>query len=126
MEGETLRVLCVDDDPAFVELTARLVGDADPELDVVTETDPEAALVRLGTGEFDCVVCDYRRERLDGLVFPRAVSERAPSVPCLLFTWADRSAVAPGDAVDGFVQKATDVARYETLAQRVRAVAGES
>jgi len=126
VDGDGLRVLCVDDDPAFAELTAHLVGDADPGLDVVTETDPEAALLRVATGAFDCVVCDYRRDRLDGLAFPRAVAERAPSVPCLLFTWAQRSAVAPGDAVDGYLRKATDVDRYETLARRVRAVADGS
>jgi two-component system CheB/CheR fusion protein len=124
-EDDPVRVLLVDDARPFAELAARLLAEADQGLAVTVETTAAAALERLGAASFDCVVCDFRRPELDGPALARAVAERAPEVPCLVFTWADRETVdaAAAGVVDGYLQKSTAVGRYETLAERVRALA---
>ena len=120
--GGDTHVLHVDGDPAVLDRTAafltRRAGVA-----VHTETDPEAALASLPS--VDCVVSGYDVPGMDGLDLLRAVRERDPALPFVLFTDSGSEAVA-GEAVDAdvtaYVPMGDDA--YETLAERIeRAVA---
>jgi CheY-like chemotaxis protein len=61
---ESGRVLLIDDNEKVLQSMARLLG---REHEVVTESDPRAALARLESGErFDVVFCDVMMPRLTG------------------------------------------------------------
>ena len=64
-----MRVLIVDDDAGLRQSLALLLQEAG--YDVVTEGDPEQALVRATGGTFDLVLCDVRMPKMDGVTFLR-------------------------------------------------------
>lgn len=111
-----LTVLHVEDDPGFAELTRLHLERARETLTVVTETDPEAALEWLeaeaaaGGAPVDCIVSDYRMPRLNGLELLRAVRERFPSLPFVLYTGQGSEEVA----ADAFATDATDYLRKDS------------
>ena len=131
---EPVRVLHVDDDSAFAELTATYLEQRDGfEVDV--ETDPEAALDRLtdsgssdgsrdaGTACIDCVVSDHEMGTttgLDLLKSVRAVDERLPFV---LFTSRGSEEVASeaiSAGVTDYIQKGVRSEQFDLLANRVQ------
>jgi signal transduction histidine kinase/CheY-like chemotaxis protein len=71
------RVLVVDDEPLVCAAVARMLG----EHEVVTETEPRAALARVGRGErFDAVLCDVMMPGLDGEGVVSALRASAPEL----------------------------------------------
>jgi len=122
MDGR-VRVLHVDDDAEFRELSAAALERADDALAVETAPDAETALERLADGSFDCVVSDYRMPGLDGIELLERVRETRPDLPFVLFTGEGSEAVA-SDAISAgvtdYLQKETGTAQYEVLANRVR------
>ncbi|MFC6730894.1 response regulator, partial [Natronoarchaeum mannanilyticum] len=90
---ESVTVLHVDDDEEFAALTAEYLAAADDSLDVTTIGDPDAALDRLAVGDVDCVVTDLDLGAGDGIELVERVRERAPGVPCLLFTARNNEAL---------------------------------
>jgi PAS domain S-box-containing protein len=117
-----IRVLHVDDDPAFTSLTAEYLARVEARIEVETETSPRDGLARLERGDVDCVVSDYDMGEMDGVDFLEAVRASYPDLPFLLFTGKGSEAVA-ADAVDAgvtsYLQKGgTDT--FELLANRIR------
>ncbi len=80
------RVLCVDDDRSFLELTTVYLQEELPEITIETETAPEAALETVRTTEVACIVSDYDMPGMDGMTFFEAVREDAPRIPFILYT----------------------------------------
>jgi CheY-like chemotaxis protein len=56
---ESVRLLHVEDDPEFAELTAQLLQREDSRLSVETAASAEAGLDRPAEESFDCIVSDY-------------------------------------------------------------------
>ena len=77
-------VLVVDDEPRFVDLYARTLGEAG--LDVRTANSAEEALVLLGQGLPDLVISDVRMPGASGLDLLRMARQQAPDLPFLLVT----------------------------------------
>jgi PAS domain S-box-containing protein len=119
MEGVSVRVLHVDDDEPFLELTrTRLQGEG---LTVVSESSPTAALGRLTSEPIDCVVSDYDMPELDGLEFLAAVREREQELPFILFTGKGSEEVASeaiSAGVTDYLQKAGPE-QFELLTNRI-------
>ena len=120
--GDDTHVLHVDDEAAFLDRTEAFLTRRAGFV-VHTETDPEAALASLPS--VDCVVSGYDMPGMDGLDLLRAVRERDPTLPVVLFTDSGSEAVA-GEAVaagvTAYVPMGDDA--DETLAERIeRAVA---
>ncbi|WP_380675186.1 ATP-binding protein [Salinigranum sp. GCM10025319] len=121
--GDGVHVLHVDDDPAVLDRTEAFLTRRAGFV-VHTEAEPEAALTSLSS--VDCVVSGYDMPGMDGLDLLRAVRERDPTLPFVLFTDSGSEAVA-GEAiaagVTAYVPMDVDDAD-ETLAERIeRAVA---
>ncbi|WP_323676242.1 response regulator [Halorubellus sp. PRR65] len=113
------RVVCVDDEPAFAELTATQL-ERHGDVTATGFTDPDDALPALD--DADCVVSDYDMPGMTGLAFLEAVRDAHPDLPFVLFTGKGSEAVASeaiSKGVTEYLQKSTDASQYEVLANRV-------
>ena len=120
--GDRIRVLHVDDDPAFRETAASLLEREDPRFSVETVGDAAAGESRLADGEFDCVVSDYDMPEINGIEFLERVRASDPELPFILFTGKGSEAVA-SDAISAgvteYLQKRSGTEQYELLAHRI-------
>lgn len=83
---QDIRVLHVDDDPEFTDLSGAFLEKANNQFAVETATGADEGLDRLDTNPPDCIVSDYNMPGMDGLEFLRAVREEHPDLPFVLFT----------------------------------------
>ncbi|PSQ62568.1 MAG: hypothetical protein BRD21_05665, partial [Halobacteriales archaeon SW_8_66_22] len=91
---EPIRVLHVDNDPEFADLTAEFLRRENEAFSVITVREPEAARATLAEEPIDCVVSDYEMTPVDGIEFLEAVREEHPDLPFILFTGRGSEAVA--------------------------------
>lgn len=75
--------------------------------------------------EVDCVVCDYKMPRMDGLELVERIRQDHPLLPIILFAGQGNEAIA-GEAfrkgADDYLQKDTNTEQFRLLANRIRAV----
>ncbi|PSQ49624.1 hypothetical protein BRD19_03295 [Halobacteriales archaeon SW_7_65_23] len=81
---EPIRVLHVDNDPEFADLTAEFLRRENEAFSVITVREPEAARATLAEEPIDCVVSDYEMTPVDGIEFLEAVREEHPDLPFIL------------------------------------------
>ncbi|WP_128905238.1 ATP-binding response regulator [Halorubrum amylolyticum] len=92
---DEIRVLHVDDEPDFADLTANYLERVDDRFAVETATSVAAGLRALDEGDpVDCVVSDYDMPERSGIEFLRIVREDYPDLPFVLFTGKGSEAVA--------------------------------
>jgi PAS domain S-box-containing protein len=117
----SIRVLHVDDDPEFAELTATFLEREDERLTVETAQSVPAELDCLAD-DVDCVVSDYDMPELTGIDFLEAVREHHPDLPFVLFTGKGSEEVA-SDAISAgvtdYIQKEHGTSQYAVLANRI-------
>ncbi|RLM57228.1 response regulator [Halobellus sp. Atlit-31R] len=119
---EEIRVLHVDDDAGFGELTASFLARHNGAFSVSAATNPEKALERVATERFDCVVSDYDMPRLSGLDLLEEVRELDPDIPFILFTGKGSEEIASraiSVGVTDYLQKEIGTEQYAVLANRV-------
>ncbi|MFF5207394.1 response regulator transcription factor [Streptosporangium sp. NPDC000396] len=119
-DGETARVLVVDDEPALREaLQSSLEFEG---YRVGLAPDGQAALEALGREPYDLVLLDVMMPRLDGLTACRRLRAAGNHVPVLMLTARD----AVGDRVSGLDAGADDYLvkpfELDELLARVRAL----
>jgi PAS domain S-box-containing protein len=117
----SVRVLHVDDDPSYRDVTSTFLEKELPSADVVTAGGADAGLERLDDGGVDCVVSDYDMPRTDGLEFLEQVREDHPDLPFVLYTGKGSEEIA-GRAINagvtGYLQKGGPD-QHRRLANRV-------
>lgn len=121
MSVEPIRVLCIDDDADFVDLTAAYLQRED-HFTVLTETSVHDGLTRLDEEPIDCIVSDYEMPEMDGLDFLRAVRGTQPDLPFILFTAKGSEDVAEKAikaGVSSYIQKEGGKSNFTVLANRI-------
>lgn len=123
MNGESLRVLLVDDQQLLRRGLAMLLGTAEGIEVVAQAAGGQEALALLGAKVPDVVLTDARMPGMDGVELTEQCRERWPALPVLMLTTFDdeaivRGALAAGAA--GFLLKDTST---DALADAIRAVA---
>ncbi|WP_318570602.1 PAS domain-containing response regulator [Salinigranum marinum] len=117
------RILHVDDDPAFTDLTATFLQGESDQIGIETATSPTQALEAFDLAAFDCVVSDFDMPGQNGIEFLRTVRTRHPDLPFILYTGKGSEDVA-SDAISAgvtdYLQKGLGTEQYELLANRVQ------
>jgi PAS domain S-box-containing protein len=121
-DDETLRVLHVDDDPAFCALTSELLTRQDDRFEVTAAQNTRDGLDLLAASTFDAIVSDYEMSHRDGIEFLRAVRERGFDEPFVLFTGNGSEGVASeaiAAGVTDYLRKESGVDQFVVLANRI-------
>jgi PAS domain S-box-containing protein len=117
-----IRILHVDDQPDFTDLTATFLERENEAFSVTTATSVDEGLERLEDTDFDCVISDYDMPGQTGLEFLDIVHERYPELPFILFTGKGSEEVA-GKAISAgatdYLQKEAGSDQYSLLANRI-------
>jgi PAS domain S-box-containing protein len=117
-----IRILHIDDEPDFADLSRRFLEREDDRFTVETATSADDGLERINDRPPDCVVSDYNMPGMDGLELLQAVREGYPDLPFILFTGKGSEAVA-SDAISAgvtdYLQKESGTGQYELLANRI-------
>ena len=120
---QQIRILHVDDEPDFADLTRAFLEQEDDRFTVETAASADDGLAELGDRPPDCVVSDYNMPGKDGLEFLQTVRERHPALPFILFTGKGTEEVA-SDAVSAgatdYLRKGSGTGQYSLLANRIR------
>jgi PAS domain S-box-containing protein len=114
-------VLHVAAEPGLVDLVATFLERNDDRLAVESATSVDEGLRQLNE-DVDCVVSDYEMPDKNGVEFLRAVRERRPEVPFILFTDTGSEAVASeaiSAGVTDYVTKQPGTDHYERLTDRI-------
>jgi PAS domain S-box-containing protein len=121
LAGETsVRILHVDDDPDYLALAGEFLERTEG-FEVISETDPDAAIDRIEAAAVDCVVSDFDMPARDGLEFLADVRAADPSLPFILHTGKGSEEIASeaiSAGVTDYVQKGGRQ-QYDVLANRI-------
>lgn len=118
----TIRVLHVEDDPEFADLTATFLEREDERFEVTTATSASAGIERLVAERIDCVVSDHDMPGTTGIEFLETVRAEQPDLPFILFTGKGSEEVASeaiSRGVTDYLQKAGGAEQYAILANRI-------
>ena len=121
--GDRIRVLHVEDDEAFADLTAAHFDRLDAGIRHDTVDTVAAAGRRCRDERFDAVVCDYDLPDGTGIDLLERVRDRDPDLPFVLFTGKGSEEVASeaiSAGVTDYLQKRGETDQYEVLVNRVR------
>ncbi len=122
-DDRQIRVLHVEDDPAFADVTAEMLEQESERFTVEAATDASEGLDRLAEREPDCVVSDYQMPGRDGIEFLERIREDHPALPFILFTGEGSETVASKAVSAGatdYLQKGGGLEKFELLAHRIR------
>jgi len=121
-DGPEIHVLLVDDQVDLAEVTGLHLENRRDSFDVTLAPGGPAALDRLAETPVDCIVSDYEMPEMDGLELLRAVKDRDPSLPFILYTGRGSEEIASeaiSEGVTDYLQKRTTSDQYDVLANRI-------
>lgn len=127
--GSRIRVLCVDDDPDFADVTAQMLGLRNERIDATAVDSAGAGLDALEDDTYDCIVSDYDMPGTNGLEFLSAVHETFPDLPFVLFTGKgseDIASEAIRAGAEDYIQKGVGRERFDLLTKRVENAASRA
>ncbi len=120
---DSIGLLLVDDDPQDLHATEMFLKRRPEQFSIEVAPGAQAGLDVLETGDaIDCVVSDFRMPGMDGIEFLRAVRDRYPKLPFILYTGKGSEDVAKRailDDVTDYVEKDVGTDQYDVLAERI-------
>jgi PAS domain S-box-containing protein len=118
-----IRLLHVEDDPGFADLTATVLEREDEAVTVDTAASADDARDLFADQAYDCIVSDYDLPGESGIDLLESVRETDPTTPFILFTGKGSEEVA-SDAISAgatdYLQKARGPGQFTMLANRVQ------
>ncbi|MFC6974560.1 response regulator [Halomicroarcula sp. GCM10025709] len=120
--GGPIRLLCVDDERDFAELTAQRLETVDDRYRTAIVESADAAEEQLAAEPVDCVVSDYDMPDRTGLDLLEAVRAEHGDLPFILFTAKGSEEIASAAisaGVTDYVQKRVSGDQYTLLANRI-------
>ncbi|MDX1744840.1 MAG: PAS domain S-box protein, partial [Halobacteriales archaeon] len=117
-----IRVLNVDDEPDYADLTAQYLSREDEQITVEVASDAEEALEVIQTHSIDCVVSDYDMPGMNGIDLLAEVRERHPDLPFILYTGKGSEEIASeaiSAGVTDYLQKRPGPDQSVILANRI-------
>ncbi|MDR7667101.1 response regulator [Methanosarcina sp. Z-7115] len=117
-----MKVLLVDDDPLFLELSKAFL---EVFHDIISDTVDSAreALLKLEEDSYDVVVSDYDMPFMDGITLLRTIRDKRIDIPFILFTGVGKEEImdkAMENGANSFIQKIGDPkAQYSELSKRI-------
>src|SRR3989339_452260 len=104
---KTIRVLHVDDDPSFLEVSKQILAiENNYVIDNATSVDD--AFKKMEQQSYDVIVSDYEMPQKNGLEFLKEIREKNNQIPFILFTGKGREDVAVKAlnlGVDSYINK---------------------
>jgi PAS domain S-box-containing protein len=123
MMKSVIRVLCVDDESAFLDISS-LFLERSGDFQVKTAQSASDAIKLLETEHFDAIISDYQMPGMDGIQFLVEVRNRFGPIPFILFTGRGREEVvilAVDKGADSYVQKGGETkSQFAELAHKIR------
>lgn len=123
----TIRVLQVDDDSAFLNLSREILLDMDGTFRIDFALTVNEAETKLATQDYDVVVADYDLPQKNGLDFLRKLREQGNKLPFILFTGKGKEEVAKqalNIGANGYLNKQGSIeAVYGQLASDINLLA---
>jgi len=117
-----MKVLLVDDDPLFLELSKTFL-EVFHHINSDTVESVGKALEKLEEDSYDVVVSDYDMPFMDGITFLRAIRDKRIDIPFILFTGVGKEEImhrAIENGVHSFIQKTGNPkAQYSELSERI-------
>lgn len=107
-ESDEIRVLHIDDEQSFLELTRDYIEEINDNIKVISETNPKNATNQILEEKVDCVVSDYDMIKMTGLELYDEVREIDNRIPFILFTGKGTEEIASkaiSKGVTDYVQK---------------------
>ncbi len=126
--GDTIRILYVEDDIHFADVTVSYLKDVDERLIIDAVESADDGLDQLSHRAYDCIVSDYQMPGVDGIEFLEKVRESHPDLPFILFTGQGSETVASeaiSAGVTDYLQKRSTSEQYELLATRIDTAVGQ-
>jgi PAS domain S-box-containing protein len=123
VDQANIRVLHVDDEPDFAELTADFLKREYDGFAIETAMSVSEGLEHLSQEDFDCIISDYDMPGQNGIEFLKSVRKDAPDLPFVLFTGKGSEEVASeaiSAGVTDYLQKESGTDQYTVLANRLR------
>jgi CheY-like chemotaxis protein len=117
-----MKVLLVDDDPLFLELSKTFL---EVFHDITSDTVNSAreALQRLENDSYDVVISDYDMPVMDGITFLKTIRDKRINIPFILFTGVGRDELmhqAIENGANSFIEKIGDPrVQYSELSKRI-------
>jgi CheY-like chemotaxis protein len=124
-----VKVLLVDDDPLFLELSKTFL---EVFHDITSDTVNSAreALQSLEENSYDVVISDYDMPFMDGITLLKTIRDKSINIPFILFTGVDREELmhqAIENGASSFIEKIGDPrAQYSELSKRIWQVVSSS
>jgi predicted DNA binding protein/CheY-like chemotaxis protein len=124
-DTDGIRVLLVDDDERWGEVTAKHLTASNNDLDVTFRASAAAGLDVIESSRIDCIVSDYQMPETSGLDFLATVRDQYPDLPFLLLTGRGDESVASTaieKGVTGYISKEATRRETPVLPSRIRSV----
>lgn len=124
-----MKVLLVDNDPLFLELSKTFL-EVFHDINSDTVESAGKALEKLEEDYYDVVVADYDMPSMDGITLLRTIRDRSINVPFILFTGIEEKEImhsAIENGAQSFILKTGDPkAQYSELSKQIWKIVSSS